>query len=126
MVAETPNLIDAQIRLLDGDDVVDEAGSYAAMRSISASERRILLNGRPYFLRLVLEQGYWPESHLAPPGDDALRREVELVRSLGFNGVRLHQKLAHPRFLYWCDQLGLLVWAEMPARTSSRKAWWSG
>ncbi len=112
---ETPNLIDAQIRVLDGDEVVDEVGSYAAMRSISASEQRIMLNGRPYFLRLVLEQGYWPESHLAAPGDDALRREVELVRSLGFNGVRLHQKLAHPRFLYWCDQLGVLVWAEMPA-----------
>ncbi len=112
---ETPNLIDAQIRVLDGEEVVDEVRSYAAMRSISASERRILLNGRPYFLRLVLEQGYWPQSHLAAPGDDALRREVELVRSLGFNGVRLHQKLAHPRFLYWCDQLGVLVWAEMPA-----------
>jgi len=112
---ESPNLIDAQIRLLDGDDVVDEVGSYAAMRSISASDQRIKLNGRPYFLRLVLEQGYWPESHLAAPSDDALRREVELVRSLGFNGVRLHQKLAHPRFLHWCDRLGLLVWAEMPA-----------
>jgi beta-galactosidase/beta-glucuronidase len=112
---ETPNLIDAQIRVLDGEDVVDEVRSYAAMRSISSSEQRILLNNRPYFLRLVLEQGYWPESHLAAPGDDALRREVELVRSLGFNGVRMHQKLAHPRFLYWCDRLGLLVWAEMPA-----------
>jgi beta-galactosidase/beta-glucuronidase len=112
---ETPNIIEAQIRLLDGDGIVDEVASYAAMRSISASEHRILLNGRPYFLRLVLDQGYWPESHLAAPEADALRREVELVRSLGFNGVRLHQRLADPRFLYWCDRLGLVVWAEMPA-----------
>lgn len=65
---ETPDLIDAQVRVLDGDDVVDEVGSYAAMRGISTSEQRIMLNGRPYFLRLVLAQGYWPEPHLAAPG----------------------------------------------------------
>jgi len=112
---ETPNLLEARIRLLDGEGVIDEVESYTAMRSISASERRILLNGQPYFLRLVLDQGYWPESHLAAPDPDAHRREVELVRSLGFNGVRLHQKLADPRFLAWCDRIGLLVWAEMPA-----------
>jgi beta-galactosidase/beta-glucuronidase len=111
----TPNLIEAQLTVLDGDDVVDEVSSYTAMRSISATERRIRLNGRPYFLRLVLDQGFWPESHLAAPDADALRREVEMVRELGFNGVRLHQRIADPRFLYWCDRLGLLVWAEMPA-----------
>ena len=60
---------------------------------------RFLLNGRPYYLRLVLEQGYWPESHLAAPDDDALRAEVELVKALGFNGVRIHQKIEDPRFL---------------------------
>jgi len=112
---ETPNLIEARIRLIDADGVVDEVQSYAAMRSISASERRIVLNGQPYFLRLVLEQCFWPQSHLATPDADALRREVELIRELGFNGVRLHQIIADPRFLYWCDRLGLLVWAEMPA-----------
>ncbi len=112
---ETPNLVEASLRLLDGDAVVDEVDSYTAMRSISASERRILLNGRPYFLRLVLDQGFWPQSHLAAPDDDALRRQVELVRELGFNGVRLHQRIADPRLLAWCDRLGVLVWAEMPA-----------
>ncbi|HEV2887479.1 MAG TPA: glycoside hydrolase family 2 TIM barrel-domain containing protein [Jatrophihabitans sp.] len=115
---ETPNLFEAEIRLFDADneaDTVDLVHSYAAMRSIGASENRILLNGRPYFLRLVLDQCYWTESHLAVPDPDASRREVELVRDLGFNGVRLHQKVADPSFLYWCDRLGLLVWAEMPA-----------
>ena len=62
---------------------------------------------------MVLEQGYWPESHLAAPSGDALRREVELIKALGFNGVRIHQKVEDPRFLYWCDRLGLLVWGEM-------------
>ena len=113
---ENPNLIDATVRLLEEDGtVVDEVGSYTALRSIAATGRRILLNGRSYFLRLVLDQGYWRDSHLAAPDDAALRREVEMVKDLGFNGVRLHQKVTDPRFLAWCDRLGLLVWAEMPA-----------
>ena len=113
---DAPHLIDATLTLLDQDGVVhDEVGSYTALRSISASRGRVLLNGRPYFLRLVLAQNFWPESHLAAPDADALRREVQLVKDLGFNGVRLHQKVEDPRFLAWCDRLGLLVWAEMPA-----------
>jgi len=117
---ETPNLFEAEIELYGNDEAgtptpVDRVHSYAAMRSIAASNNRILLNGRPYFLRLVLDQGYWPESHLAVPDSEATRREVQLVRELGFNGVRLHQRAADPSFLYWCDRLGLLVWAEMPA-----------
>src|SRR5919112_1765412 len=113
---EAPTIIDATLTLLDPDGaVLDEVGSYTALRSISATRDRLLLNGRPYYLRLVLAQNFWPESHLAAPDDDALRREVQLVKDLGFNGVRLHQKVEDPRFLSWCDRLGLLVWAEMPA-----------
>jgi beta-galactosidase/beta-glucuronidase len=113
---EAPNLIDATLTLLDDSGaVLDEVGSYTALRSMSASRGRLLLNGRPYYLRMVLAQNFWPESHLAAPDEDALRREVQLVKDLGFNGVRLHQKVEDPRFLAWCDRLGLLVWAEMPA-----------
>lgn len=112
---EHPNLIDAELELLDGDEVVDRVGSYTALRTVGTGEGRFQLNGRPYFLRLVLAQGYWPQSHLAAPDEAALRREVELVKALGFNGVRLHQKIEDPRFLHWCDRLGVLVWAEMPA-----------
>jgi len=111
-----PNLIDVVLELVDGDGrVLDRVESYTALRSVSAGEGRFLLNGKPYFLRLVLDQGYWSESHLAAPSEADLRREVELVKELGFNGVRMHQKAADPRFLAWCDRLGLLVWAEMPA-----------
>ncbi len=112
---EHPNLIDATVTLLDGDGTVDEVESYTALRSFTASHGRLLLNGRPYYLRLVLAQNFWPASHLAAPDADGLRREAQLVKDLGFNGVRLHQKIEDPRFLAWCDRIGLLVWAEMPA-----------
>jgi beta-galactosidase/beta-glucuronidase len=108
-----PNLLDATLTLLDDAGDVDEVQSYVGVRSVGFSNGRFLLNGRPYYLRLVLEQGYWPESHLAAPSAEALRREVELTKALGFNGMRIHQKVEDPRFLYWCDRLGLLVWGEM-------------
>jgi len=108
-----PNLVDATITVLSGGAVVDEVRSYVGLRSVGVTGGRFTLNGRPYYLRLALAQGYWPASHLAAPSDDALRREVELAKELGFNGVRIHQKVEDPRFLYWCDRLGLLVWGEM-------------
>jgi beta-galactosidase/beta-glucuronidase len=108
-----PNLIDAELILRDGEELVDRVTSYAGMRSCGYANGRFLLNGRPYYPRLVLSQGYWPESHLAAPDAAALRREVELIKAHGFNGVRLHQKVEDPRFLAWCDRLGLLVWGEM-------------
>ena len=110
-----PNLLDATLTLLDGDEVVDEVLSYVGLRSVALSNGRLRLNGRAVVLRLVLAQNYWPESHLAAPSAEALRREVELVKELGFNGMRIHQKVEDPRFLYWCDRLGLLVWGEMPS-----------
>jgi len=113
---DRPKLIDATITLIDAKGAaLDRVTSYTAMRSVSADLDRLLLNGQPYYLRLVLAQNFWPESHLAAPSDAALRREVDLVRALGFNGVRLHQKIEDPRFLAWCDRLGLVVWAEMPS-----------
>ncbi|MFL5700716.1 MAG: glycoside hydrolase family 2 protein [Ktedonobacteraceae bacterium] len=110
---EHPNLVDATFTLLTGNEVVDEVQSYVGLRSAGIGSGHFLLNGHPYYLRLVLEQGYWPESHLAAPSAEALLHEVELVKALGFNGVRIHQKVEDPRFLYWCDRLGLLVWGEM-------------
>lgn len=112
---ERPTLLDATVRLLRGNEVLDEFESYAALRSISVLRDRFMLNGRPYLLRLVLDQGYWPETLMTAPSDDALRRDVELAKAMGFNGVRKHQKIEDPRYLYWADRLGLLVWEEMPS-----------
>jgi beta-galactosidase/beta-glucuronidase len=112
----TPTLIDVQLQLwADRGDLIDEVTSYTALRSIKVDNDRLVLNGRPYFLRMVLDQGYWPDTGLTAPDDAALRRDVELAKAMGFNGVRKHQKIEDPRYLYWADRLGLLVWEEMPS-----------
>jgi beta-galactosidase/beta-glucuronidase len=110
---EHPNLLDAELTLESDGKVVDVVHSYAGLRSAAFSDGSFLLNGVPTYLRLVLDQGYWPESHLAAPDGEALRRDVECIKGMGFNGVRIHQKVEDPRFLYWCDRLGLMVWGEM-------------
>jgi beta-galactosidase/beta-glucuronidase len=110
-----PNLLDAEVTLLSGEQVVDEVASYVGLRSVAVSGGRFRLNSRAMVLRMVLAQNYWPESHLAAPDPEALRREVELVKELGFNGVRIHQKIEDPRFLHWCDVLGVVAWTELPS-----------
>lgn len=113
-VPDNPNLIDVTASLLDGDSrTVDTLESYFGLRSAGIGHGRFLLNDKPMFVRSVLEQGFWPKSHLAAPSADALKKEVELIRDLGFNAVRIHQKIEDPRFLYWCDKLGLMVWGEI-------------
>ena len=112
---EKPTLIQAEIQLWDKDQLLDEVKSYTAMRTVGIQRDRFMLNGRPYYLRLVLDQGYWPDTLMTAPSDEALRRDVELAKSMGFNGVRKHQKIEDPRFLYWADVLGLMVWEEMPS-----------
>ncbi|MHB8683524.1 MAG: glycoside hydrolase family 2 protein [Dehalococcoidia bacterium] len=112
----SPTLIDARLDLLDtAGDVLDRVHSYTAMRFVAVDGAAFTLNGRPYPLRMVLDQGYWPESGLTAPSDGALRRDVDLAKEMGFNGVRKHQKIEDPRYLYWADRLGLLVWEEMPS-----------
>jgi beta-galactosidase/beta-glucuronidase len=113
---ESPTLIEAQIELCDpSGQRIDQVRSYTALRTIAAQGEHIVLNGRPYPLRMVLDQGYWPTSGITAPNDAALRKDVELAKAMGFNGVRKHQKIEDPRYLYWADRLGLLVWEEMPS-----------
>ena len=112
----SPRLIEAEVQLLtEAGDVLDDVTSYTALRSIAVDGDRVVLNGRPYGLRMVLDQGYWPNSGMTAPNDEALRADVELAKAMGFNGVRKHQKIEDPRYLYWADRLGLLVWEEMPS-----------
>jgi len=113
---ESPRLIEAKLELRNRDGIqLDAVESYTALRSVTTQRDRFMFNGRPYYLRLVLDQGFWPDCGLTAPSDDALRSDVELTKALGFNGVRKHQKVEDPRYLYWADRLGLIVWSEMPS-----------
>lgn len=112
---EHPNLFDVEFRLLKGQEEVDKAGSYFAMREISIEGPNVLLNGEILYQRLILDQGYWPDSHLTPPSEEALIEDIEKIQALGYNGLRKHQKTEDERFLYWCDVKGMLVWSEYAA-----------
>lgn len=112
----SPTLIDVRLELLNAQgDVLDRVESYTALREVAIQGDRVTLNGRVLQLRFALDQGYWPDTGLTPPDDAALQRDVELAKRMGFNGVRKHQKIEDPRYLYWADRLGLLVWEEMPS-----------
>jgi hypothetical protein len=110
-----PTLIGAELELSAGDATLDVVRSYTALRSAAVQGERFVLNGRVMPLRLVLDQGYWPGGGLTAPDDDAFRRDVLLAKAMGFNGARKHQKIESPRYLYWADRLGFLVWEEMPS-----------
>lgn len=109
-----PTLYDLDLTLQTDAGARDNIQSYFGMRSLALSERAILLNGRPLFQRLVLDQGYYPDGIYTAPSDEALRNDIVISQGLGFNGARLHQKLFEPRFLYWADRMGYLVWDEFP------------
>lgn len=112
---ERPDLYDLELVLRHGERELDRVRAYAGLREIRIDGRRILLNGAPVYQRQVLDQGYWLDGVYTAPSDEALRADVELTKRMGFNGVRKHQKVEDPRWLYWCDRLGLLVWHEMAA-----------
>lgn len=108
-----PWLYGLRLELRDEDGrTVDRIDSYAGLRSVTLRDRSVLINGEPVFQRLVLDQGYWPQSLMTAPTDRALRADIELAMAAGFNGARLHQRVVEERYLYHADRLGYLVWAE--------------
>lgn len=113
---ESPYLYDLQLTIKDAaGNRVDHCSSYTGLREISIQHRELRLNGSPLYLRGVLDQGYFPNGWYTAEHDADLRRDVELTLAMGFNCARKHQKAEDPRYLYWADKLGLLVWAEMPS-----------
>jgi beta-galactosidase/beta-glucuronidase len=107
-----PTLYDLTYEIREGDRVVDRVRAYCGLRDVAIDGDRILLNGQEIYHRFVLDQGFYPDGIWTAPDDDALRRDIELAMSLGFNGARLHQKVFEPRFHYWADRLGYLTWGE--------------
>jgi hypothetical protein len=96
-----------------GEAVLDRVESYYGYRSVSVEGGRVLINRHPVYLKMVLDQGYWPESGLTPPSDQAIQDDIRLAQEMGFNGARKHQKVEDPRYLYWADRMGFLVSGEM-------------
>ena len=110
-----PHLYEVKVELLQGETVLDTVRSYFGFRTVTWDRSGVYLNGIRTYLRLVLDQGYWPESGLTPPDPDALKTDLDAVVRYGYNGVRKHQKIEDERFLYLCDTRGVLVFSEMAA-----------
>lgn len=111
---ETPHLYDVTFRLYTEEgQLLDEVSSYFGMRKIAIKNGQVLLNNHQLYQRLILDQGYWEESGLTPPSVAALEKDIDRIVEMGYNGLRKHQKLEDERFLYLCDEKGVLVWSEM-------------
>lgn len=125
---DTPNLYTLKVQLMTGDKVVDEVGSYAALRKISTAKDekgtwRLMLNNQPLFHFGPLDQGYWPDGLYTAPTDEALKFDIRKTKEWGFNMIRKHMKVEPERWYYYCDSIGLLVWQDMPAMMNSNEPW---
>jgi beta-galactosidase/beta-glucuronidase len=113
---ERPDLYRVEVKLLDGrGETSDRVVTHTGLRRVEANGNRVLLNGKPITLKMLLVQGYYPVGHYTPTGEAEIEREIKAYKSLGFNGIRIHQKIEDPRYLALCDRHGLLVWEEMPS-----------
>ncbi len=110
-----PNIYDVTYKLKKNGKVIDEVGSYLGVTKYTTCGQQILRNKDPLYLRMVLDQGYFPDSDMTPKNDEELIRDIQLMKDMGFNGVRKHQKIEDERFYYYCDIMGLYVWCEMPS-----------
>lgn len=110
---ESPTLFDVEVCIERDGKVCDRVRSYFGMRKVEARDGRVYLNNKPYYQKLILDQGYWPQSLMTPPDEEAIRQDILMAKAMGFNGCRKHQKAEDTRFLYWADRLGYLVWGEI-------------
>lgn len=116
---DDPYLYGLRLRLLHNGKVLDEITSYFAMRKFnigkdSGGQVRFMLNNHPLFLYGPLDQGYFPDGLYTAPSDEALRFDIEYTKKLGCNLIRKHVKVEPLRWYYHCDQLGMIVWQDMP------------
>lgn len=109
---ESPFLYDVVYEVKSGGKVIDQVRSYAGMRKVAVEGGYFLLNNKPYYQRLILDQGYYPDGIWTAPSDEALKNDILLSMACGFNGARLHQKTFEERYYYWADKLGYLTWSE--------------
>ncbi len=114
-----PHLYDLRISLLDAGRTIDTVKSYCGLRDVAigrhAGHNRLLLNGEPLFQFGPLDQGWWPDGLYTAPSDAALRYDLTVLKQLNMNMLRKHVKVEPARYYCHCDQLGLLVWQDMPS-----------
>ena len=110
-----PALYDLRVQLLDENNCLDQVDTYFGMRKVEVRDGVVYLNNERLYQRLILDQGYWPDTMITPPSDEAIREDLEWTKRLGFNGARKHQKVEDPRYYYWADKMGVLVWGEVPS-----------
>ena len=111
---DAPELYDLKLALTENGQTVDTVNSYFGLRDIRIQDGKVLLNGKPLYQRLVLDQGFNPEGIITSPSDEELRADIERSQAMGFNGARMHQKVFEARFLYWADHMGYILWGEYP------------
>lgn len=109
---ENPVLFDLEFTVFAGGKATDHVESYCALRKVSVTNGKFMLNNRPYYQKMLLDQGYWKPSLMTAPTDDDFVKDIKACKAMGFNGVRKHQKAEDPRYLYHADRLGLIVWGE--------------
>lgn len=110
-----PHLYDVRLQLIQDAVVTDQVDTYFGMRKIEVRDGVIYLNNDRIYQRLILDQGYWPDTMITPPSDEAIREDLEWTKKFGFNGARKHQKIEDPRYYYWADKMGVMVWGELPS-----------
>ena len=111
---ESPFLYDVVYEVKDAEGkTLDRVDAYVGMRKVHIDGNKIYLNNKPYYQRLVLDQGFYPDGIWTAPSDEALKHDIEMSKAAGFNGARLHQKVFEERFHDWADKLGYIVWGEM-------------
>lgn len=117
---DSPFLYQVKVTLISAGKVTDEVKSYAAMRKYSTRRdkhgiMRMQLNNRDLFQFGPLDQGWWPDGLYTAPTDEALRYDIEKTKELGYNMIRKHIKVEPARWYTYCDQLGIIVWQDMPS-----------
>ena len=118
---EHPNLYRMLIILKKDGEAVDEVQTYFGMRKLETENGKVLLNNLPFYHRSILNQGYYPEGYITPESDERIIEDIKLIKSMGYNAMRIHQKIESPRFLYWCDRIGIAVWEEIPSMYQYRE-----
>jgi len=111
---ENPHLYDVKIKLFLNNVLTDKIDTYFGIKSIKIKGNKIYLNGEQLYMKMVLDQGYYPDGIYTAKSEEELKRDILIAKNMGFNGARLHQKIFEPLYLYWADKLGYLVWEEYP------------